>query len=34
MQALLTDWSGQAEVSLTGASLERLGGEIHARGSG
>lgn len=33
MQALVTHWSGQAAVSVTGASLERLGGEIHARGS-
>lgn len=34
MQALLTDWRGQSAVSLTGASLERLGAEIHARGRG
>ncbi len=33
MLALLTQWNGQAAVSLTGASLERQGGEIHARGS-
>lgn len=33
IQALLTHWSGQAAVSVTGASLERLGAEIHARGS-
>jgi len=31
MHALLQDWRGQSAVSVPGASLERLGGELHAR---
>jgi len=33
MIALVTAWKGQSSVSLPGASLERLGTEIHARAS-
>jgi len=33
MQALLTEWSGQSQLSLTGATLERLGADIHSRAS-
>jgi tRNA(Ile)-lysidine synthase len=33
MLALVTSWKGQSVVSVPGASLERLGTEIHARAS-
>ena len=33
MLALVTSWKGQSAVSVPGASLERLGTEIHARAS-
>jgi tRNA(Ile)-lysidine synthase len=31
MHALVSDWRGQSAVSMPGASLERVGGELHAR---